>query len=136
MFEISIWNTYRMKVLYSYVHVKTSLDIILWYSLFFEILSCSAKRVRQCFILLRDPTSLNSSFLFLVTFFFLIFAKQSCNRLNCLLWINLTVVACGLLRSAELRLGSIPQRSVFLSWEFALILCDIISEFLNCRMLR
>ena len=75
MFEIGICNSNGMEVLYSDIHVETGLDVILRDSLFFEILGCSSMGIRECFIFLGYPTSLDSCFLFLVAFLFFVLTK-------------------------------------------------------------
>lgn len=109
MSEVIVWNSYRLQVVNSHVHVQTSLDIVLRLSQLLELLSSPSQRIRQSFVFLRHPTSLDCSLLLLVAFILLIFTKQSGNRLNCLLRIDLSMVACWLLALVELRLRPISE---------------------------
>lgn len=108
MSEVVIRHTDWLQSVYARVHVETGLDIILWYALLFKLSSSPTHRVRQGFILLGHPATLNASFLFLVALFLSVLTKHSCNGLDSLLKLYLSVVASRDLLFDELRLSPVP----------------------------
>ena len=114
MSEVVIRDTDWLQTVYTCVHVETGLDIILWHALLFKLISSSTHRVRQGFILLGHPATLNASFLFLVALFLSVLTEHSSNGLDSLLELYLSVVAGRNLLFDELRLSPVSRVMIVL----------------------
>ena len=135
MSEIVIRHLHRSQIVHSFIHIQTSLNIILRCSIRFELNCCLTTRIIQRLILLRNPTTLSRSLLFLISFFLLIFAKHSCYRFDCLFMNCLTVATSKFLIIVILWLRSRPERSILLRWILSFHLWNIVGIFLDLWML-
>ena len=114
MSEVVIRHTDWLQTVYTCVHVETGLDIILWHALLFKLISSSTHRVRQGFILLGHPATLNASFLFLVALFLSVLTEHSSNGFDSLLKLYLSVVAGRNLLFDEFRLSPVSSVMIVL----------------------
>ena len=100
--EVVIRHTHRMQVMHTDVHVQTCLDIVLHLPHLLELLSCPTHRIGQSLVFLRNPTSLHSCLLLLISLLLLVLAEQSGDGFDCLLGVDLAMVASWLLGLIEL----------------------------------
>lgn len=82
-----------------------------------------------------NPTSLSCCLFLLISFLLYILTKHSCNGFDSLLKSNLSEISSWKLIFGKFRLSASSSRLIF-CWESSLVLWNIISIFLNYRVLR
>jgi hypothetical protein len=94
MTEVIIGNLLWVQVMYSNIHVQTSLHIVLRNTALLEVISRTTHAVRNSLIPRRHPTALHLSPLLLIPILLLIFTEHSRNSLDSLLRVNLLIFPC------------------------------------------
>lgn len=126
MSKIIIRHSDGLQVVNSHVHVQACLDVVPRHPLLLELLCSPAHRKRQGLVLLRNPASLDTRLLLLISLLFLVLAEHSCDRLDRLFQLDLSIVSGRQLVPCKLRLSPIPRVDFFLRPKLGLELGDVV----------